>query len=142
MKILNLTALATIYMLASPFANAADWKILVEAVKSDDGEIRAALWDNAEGFPGKGEPMAVASVAASATDKVLRFENLAAGTYAVSLYHDENNNNKLDKKFTRLPKEGMGFSNNAVIKFGPPSFEDAAIQVGKHDIKTQIKVSY
>ncbi|MEQ8240226.1 MAG: DUF2141 domain-containing protein [Cyclobacteriaceae bacterium] len=54
---------------------------------------------------------------------------LPSGVYAISLYHDENNNDQLDKSMVGLPKEGYGFSNDAMGLFGPPSFEKASFKV-------------
>ena len=40
------------------------------------------------------------------------FTDLPAGVYAVSVFHDENMNQKLDKNFVGVPKEEYGASNN------------------------------
>jgi len=40
------------------------------------------------------------------------FTDLHDGVYAVSVFHDENENQKLDKDFVGIPKEGYGASNN------------------------------
>ena len=42
---------------------------------------------------------------------------------------DENDNDDLDRTLLGLPKEGIGFSNDAPFRFGPPSFGDAAFQL-------------
>jgi uncharacterized protein (DUF2141 family) len=54
---------------------------------------------------------------------IIVIENLKPGKYAFKYFHDENNNEKLDLNWVRIPKEGYGFSNNAKGSFGPPSFE-------------------
>jgi len=48
-----------------------------------------------------------------------------ARTVAVSVFHDENGNGKLDRNFIGMPKEGVGASNDAVGTLGPPKFDDA-----------------
>ena len=55
----------------------------------------------------------------------LVFEKVPPGTYAISVFHDANENGKLDSNFAGIPKEGFGFSNNAMGMFGPPSFGEA-----------------
>jgi len=40
-------------------------------------------------------------------------------------------NKELTTNFIGIPKEPIGFSNNARIKFGPPSFEEAKFNVEK-----------
>ncbi|MFW2852626.1 DUF2141 domain-containing protein [Sphingomonas sp. TX0543] len=52
--------------------------------------------------------------------------NLPAGRYAVQVFLDENGNRKVDRGLFGIPKEGIGFSNDARIRFGPPKFAEAA----------------
>ena len=53
------------------------------------------------------------------------FRDIAAGDYAVFVFHDADNDKKLKTNFVGMPREGMGVSNNAKGHFGPPKFEDA-----------------
>ncbi|MBI3772529.1 MAG: DUF2141 domain-containing protein [Gammaproteobacteria bacterium] len=55
----------------------------------------------------------------------INFPNLAYGKYAVSVFHDENGNGKLDHNVFRFPAESFGFSNNFHLGLfsGFPSFE-------------------
>jgi len=48
-----------------------------------------------------------------------------AGRYAAQVYLDENANGKVDRALFGIPKEGIGFSNDAKIGLGPPKFADA-----------------
>ena len=57
------------------------------------------------------------------------FKNLAAGEYAVSFIHDENNNKKMDTNFFGIPKEKYGCSNNARGFMGPPKYVDAKFRL-------------
>ncbi|WP_255326480.1 DUF2141 domain-containing protein [Sphingobium sp. EM0848] len=52
--------------------------------------------------------------------------SLPAGRYAVQAFLDENGNGKVDRALFGIPKEGVGFSNDAKIGFGPPKFAEAA----------------
>lgn len=54
---------------------------------------------------------------------------LAAGKYAIALFHDANDNDELDRGFTGIPTELYGFSNNARGMFGPPDLEDQLISL-------------
>ncbi|HRW62121.1 MAG TPA: DUF2141 domain-containing protein [Bacteroidales bacterium] len=60
------------------------------------------------------------------------FENLNKGNYAFRYFHDENNNDKLDSNWMGIPKEGYGFSNNARVTFGPPSFNEWLFPLNKN----------
>lgn len=50
---------------------------------------------------------------------------LPPGRYAVQAFLDENGNGKVDQALFGIPKEGVGFSNDARIKLGPPKWSDA-----------------
>ena len=70
-----------------------------------------------------------------------KFEDVAPGTYAIALIHDENGNNKMDLAVF-LPKEGFGMSRNPKIGMGPPSFKSAAFAVGADGVKLPITMKY
>lgn len=57
------------------------------------------------------------------------FTDVAPGTYAVKVFHDVNSNGKLDTSWIGWPQEPYGFSNDAPVNMGPPSFKLAAITV-------------
>lgn len=48
---------------------------------------------------------------------------------AVSAYHDENDNSRLDKSSFGIPTERYGFSKNPKRALGPPKFGEAAIEL-------------
>jgi uncharacterized protein (DUF2141 family) len=48
---------------------------------------------------------------------------------AVSAYHDENDNSRLDKNSFGIPTERYGFSNNPKRGYGPPKFSEAAMNL-------------
>ena len=101
-------------------------KVVVVGLHSNDGEVYCSLFGSADGFPGD-------SVKAAKTTKskienaqaACTFSSVAPGDYAVSVFQDENGNGKLDRNFMGMPKEGVGASNDAAGKFGPPKFDDA-----------------
>ena len=71
-------------------------------------------------------PFAASAVARAGTTTVV-VTGLPPGRYAVQAFLDENSNNKVDMAlFGKVPKEGVGFSNDPKIGFGPPKFADAA----------------
>lgn len=56
--------------------------------------------------------------------------DLPPGEYAISTYHDTNNNDKLDRHFYGKPKEPYGFSNNITPRFGPPKYDACKFELG------------
>ena len=57
------------------------------------------------------------------------YENIPPGEYAFVAFQDFDKNNKLETNFIGYPKEPVGFSNNAKIFIGPPSFDDAKVKI-------------
>ena len=70
------------------------------------------------------------------------FYGLKPGRYAAQLFYDENGNGKVDRALFGIPKEGVGFSNDAKIRFGPPKWEDAAFSYDGSDRTIGVKLRY
>jgi uncharacterized protein (DUF2141 family) len=51
--------------------------------------------------------------------------DLGEGQYSVRVFHDENDNKKLDTGMFGIPKEGWGMSNNVKAVMGPPDFKES-----------------
>lgn len=63
---------------------------------------------------------------------------LEPGEYALTAYHDENDNKKLDSNFIGIPREPTGLSNNHRPKFGPPKYSKAAIEIREQQQQIEI----
>ena len=57
-------------------------------------------------------------------------------------YLDENDNEKVDQNLLGLPTEGIGFSNDAPIRLGPPRYADAAFQLGAGGGRIRLSLRY
>ncbi|PHS61824.1 MAG: hypothetical protein COB12_11645 [Flavobacterium sp.] len=57
------------------------------------------------------------------------FTDIPDGVYAISVYHDENDNNELDLIMGMIPKEDNGTSNNPDTVLGPPKWKDSIFKV-------------
>ncbi|WP_353070488.1 DUF2141 domain-containing protein (plasmid) [Tunturibacter empetritectus] len=67
------------------------------------------------------------------------FTAIPFGTYAVSTWHDENENGKFDTRFPGIPLEGYGISNGTRGKLGPPPFDPSVFPV--HNVTTTLPVA-
>ena len=67
---------------------------------------------------------------------------LPAGRYAIQAYLDENDNHEVDQNFLGVPKEGVGFSNDAPFGLGPPKFKRAAFDHGDDPQIVTLKLRY
>ena len=52
------------------------------------------------------------------------------GDYAVQAFHDENDNDRIDRGMFGIPSEGIGFSRDARIVLSPPKWRDAVFAHG------------
>jgi len=115
-------------------------EVEIVSLRSDKGMLRLCLTTDPSSFPDcKGGQAITRSVSAAAP--VIRFEGLAAGTYAIGVIHDENGNSRLDT-FAGIPREGFGFSRNPGIGFGPPRFGRASFAVGADPVRQQVRIRY
>lgn len=107
---------------------AADLSVTVKGTRSPQGRVLVALFDNAEGFP-KGKFAGVQMAQAQADGATVVFRDLPAGRYALTAFHDENANGKLDFNLLGSPAEAVGFSRDAFGTAAAPAFDKAALQV-------------
>jgi uncharacterized protein (DUF2141 family) len=127
-----LTAATTVFTYAQTMT------VVVKNVKSDVGTVRLAVYSSEDQFM-KNE-IAGTEVKAVNGQAVAVFKNLGTGTYAISVMHDANDNKELDSNFMGVPKEGFGFSNDAMGMFGPPDFKKASFEhAGKKDVVISLR---
>jgi uncharacterized protein (DUF2141 family) len=107
-------------------------EITIKNIQTKEGTVRVALFNSETDFLKK--PVQTISIPADQEEVKAVFENLPVATYAVSVYHDFNDNEKLDSNFVGMPTEAYGFSNDARGTFGPPSFSKASfhLKAGKN----------
>ncbi|HXY50101.1 MAG TPA: DUF2141 domain-containing protein [Terriglobales bacterium] len=115
----------------------------VVGLRNNKGQVSCALYSSADGFPKEGQK-SVAHVLAPILEKkaVCQFPGIAPGTYAVSVFHDENSNSKLDANFLGIPREGVGASNDAKGHLGPPKFDAAAFRFPGGTMSLKITINY
>ena len=78
-------------LIVSLTAGPANLTITVTGLRSADGLVRLAIFDNADEFP-VGEKYAARDVPARAVAQTVVFTGLKPGRYAVAMHHDENGN--------------------------------------------------
>ncbi|OHC75661.1 MAG: hypothetical protein A3G18_00450 [Rhodospirillales bacterium RIFCSPLOWO2_12_FULL_58_28] len=123
-------------------ANAADLWIDVSEMRSGRGDVHVAVYADPKTFPSSKGMIADVIVPAREKGTEAVFTGLAPGTYALAAYHDENGDHEFNQIFWGLPIEGFGFSNGAKVFFGPPDFEEAAVNVGEGVSRIGIAMDY
>ncbi len=110
----------------------------ISGFESNEGEVYVALYDSADPFLNKHVEGQVGEL--SDLKSTVTFEGIENGTYAISVFHDENGNKKLDTGMFGIPSEPVGTSNNATGFFGPPEFEDAKFEAAGEIIELNINL--
>jgi uncharacterized protein (DUF2141 family) len=108
----------------------------------DVGRAGCAIWSSATGWPRQRE-QATQRVGAPIKNgsAVCEFWVLPPGTYAVATFHDKQMTGKMALNFLGMPTESYGFSNDAPVGLGPPSFDAASFKYpgGVFDITIHAK---
>ncbi len=119
-----LHAAATIGDAAAQSGN--DISVAVDGLRNNKGVVRCGLYASAVGFRDPGKEMKGVAAAISGGKATCVFNDLPPGSYAVAVFHAENNETQLETGMFGKPKQGYGFSRDAKSGFGPPSFDAAA----------------
>jgi uncharacterized protein (DUF2141 family) len=133
-------ALAVTVVLAQEKSGSGTLKVLVDGFKNDNGNAMIALCDSEECHKNSDKPFkgTMASIKEGKAEWVI--DDLPHGAYAISVYHDENSNGKLDTNVLGVPKERYGFSNNARRIFSAPTFEEARFEFKQAEMTVNITV--
>lgn len=95
-----------------------------QGLRRDAGVVRCALYAAERDHMKRSFREVLGRVAGGQADCV--FAEVPPGRYSMAAFHDENDNGKLDTNWLGIPKEGLGSSNNAKGRLGPPSWKDAS----------------
>jgi len=126
-------------------ANIANEKLIVSVknIRSSKGQIGFCLFKTSLGFPKHPEKaIQRAFVKMDGNSAEYTFTNVPFGTYAVCVFHDENDDKKINTNFIGIPTEGVGVSNNVKGHFGPPKFDDAKFNFTKAGQTLTISLTY
>lgn len=99
-------------------------EVNVSGIHSSNGKIFIGVYDSKEKF-GDIKKVVDGIVIEATQSQVSHIFDLPKGIYAVAVFHDENNNGKLDKNMIGFPKEGYGLSS----KNSKPGFSNASFQL-------------
>ena len=141
--IASIAAMAALPLGAATPPKTGEVAITVTNLRSSEGVVRACMTTNPDIFPRCREDPASHRAVVPAGERVeLLFPGVKPGRYAVALLHDENNNGKADRALGMMPREGFGFSRDAAVRMGPPSFKSAAFDYAGEARVLTIKMRY
>jgi uncharacterized protein (DUF2141 family) len=111
-----------------------DITVIIKNLDSNEGQVYVALYNSQASFLDKEFKATFSTIENNSCE--VTFKNVPKGVYAISMFHDENENKKLDSNFLGIPKEDYGCSNNAKGFMGPPNWKDAKFEL-KNESLTQ-----
>ncbi|SDR75371.1 Uncharacterized conserved protein, DUF2141 family [Polaribacter sp. KT25b] len=100
-----------------------------KGMKSNNGNLYVALYNKEDSFLKNPIKATILKIENKKASVILK--DIPSGIYAVSAFHDANNNKKMDTNFIGIPKEPIGISNDAKGFMGPPKYKDAKFEVSK-----------
>lgn len=132
---------AAILIAAQPASSFGTLDLTIERARNARGVLHLCLSAQPKHFPDCRRDPAAIKRSVPATAKFLQVTGVAPGQYALTLFHDENNNQRLDTMLG-IPKEGFGFSRNPVVRFGAPKFSQVNIPLVAGINRQTVRLQY
>jgi uncharacterized protein (DUF2141 family) len=116
----------------------------VSGFRNRKGKLLLAVFRSEAGFPNDMKRAAYHEAFPIEQSTVsVRVPDLAPGTYAVAVHHDEDGDFEMDTGLLGIPREGYGASRDAPARFGPPKFKRASFVLSKgQEEKLPIHIRY
>ena len=122
-------AAAALLLIAAGAAQASQVEVMVTGLRDARGHVHVDLCTRdtflKDDCPYSGDAQSTPG------STLVTVENVPPGEYAVQAFQDQTDEGVVHKGFLGIPKEPIGFSNNAPLRLKGPSFRDAAIEVGR-----------
>lgn len=131
-----------IFSAAVSAAESPNLQVIATNVQSDQGQVIVWVYDNADDWLSdryrtfKSVKVADNRVGDSVTLGLL----LPPGDYALSVFHDTDDDTKLKRNFIGMPKEPAALSNNLRPRFGPPKYKDAVFTIGSDPVVQKLEL--
>ncbi|WP_437593533.1 DUF2141 domain-containing protein [Sorangium sp. So ce1000] len=104
--------------------------VTVGTLRNADGYLGCALYSDKDTFLDTTARTAVRKrIEITGKSVTCTFSNVAPGTYAIAVLHDENKNGKTDTNLLGIPTEGYGVSNNKTHALSRPTWDESKFVV-------------
>jgi uncharacterized protein (DUF2141 family) len=114
-------------------------EVAVAGVRSADGQVKVDICTRAsflKDCPWSGTARAHAGTV------IVEVHGVPPGRYAIQAFHDANNNGECDQGLFGIPREGVGFSNDAFTGLSRPKFDNAAFDFTGGHLRLALKLRY
>jgi uncharacterized protein (DUF2141 family) len=104
--------------------------VKITNIKQLKGNLRVAFYKKGSAFPKEGSITYAKEVKVTQVGEMsLSFSDIPFGEYAIAVFQDKNQNQKIDKNLVGYPTEPFGFSKNFKPKFSEPEFSDCNVVI-------------
>jgi uncharacterized protein (DUF2141 family) len=111
-------------------------EVTMTGFKSEEGQALIAFFLDGNGWPNAEEAVFQRlEVEIRDGQAVAMFDDVPAGPFAISAFHDTNDDKKLNTNVVGAPSEPYGFSADARGTFSAPSFEEARLELAAGETK-------
>ena len=118
-----------------------DLSVELTGLRSTKGVVMLCLTAKPANFPDCKTRTDARFLTVPASLGAATFADVPAGRWAVAAVHDQNGDGKLDT-LLGIPREGIGFSRNPRIGWGPPSFNASAVTLNGADRVERVRLRY
>jgi uncharacterized protein (DUF2141 family) len=132
--------LGALVLFGSEAARAADVEVDVAGVEEARGHIRVAICTQ-DTFLKLSCPYEGSAVARPGLT-VVKVDGVPPGVYAAQVFHDDTDGGVIHQNLLGIPKEAIGFSNNAPLHFSGPRFSEAAFMVRNGAARISLKLRH
>ena len=116
--------------------------VAVSGIKDSTGSIRCGLFNSASTFPKDGQEIQGVEAPIANGQATCTFSNVAPGVYAVAYFKAAPGQTKMKTGMFGMPQDPYGFSRNATIGMGPPSFNAAAYSYAGGNTTWPVTITY
>ncbi|WP_057935936.1 DUF2141 domain-containing protein [Algoriphagus resistens] len=127
---LALLSLFLLLTIAQAQSNLGTIELAISETSTDDGVIQVLVFDQKKGWPESLDDawkMLTLPIENGVARKTIT--NVPAGTYAITVFHDHDQDGEIRKNKVGYPVDDFGFSNNPSLLFGVPSFSRCSKKV-------------
>ena len=112
----------------------------MHGVRSARGFVRVAVCSRAHFLTDNCEYFADAPAVVGTT--ILRVQRVTPGLYAIQVFDDDLGTGVIHQGLLGIPREGIGFSNDAKLHIRGPKFNEAAVVVAEPTTRTEMGLRY
>ena len=127
-------------VLAASAAQAAQLQVAVSGVAEARGHIRVDVCTAATFAKSKAACPYSGAAPAQPGTTVVTINNVPPGQYAAQVFHDLTDQGVVHQNFLGIPREPIGFSNDASVGLTGPKFHDAAFNLRAETLRIMLKL--